>query len=104
MLIKISLPAGIDLSAPTLAVGADMRDGELNPFAPTGNLLQVREEFRSVVIGAFGEVYAFSQLAIRACDDGIKKYAPVASIPGNVLVFTWPAAALNDAWVEPVQN
>lgn len=86
-----------------LAVGAEMLNSTECPFAPTGEFVRVRAEFREKVAAALGETYATSNLGLRRSMQTTNYYAPVSLTPGMVLVYTAPPRKLEDAWVEPTE-
>ena len=79
-----------------------MTISEEHPFTPTGARVQVRKEYQAAVSRRFGALYALSTLALRTHGDSGAYYAPVAIGPGGIAVFMWPAARLEEDWIEQV--
>ena len=72
------------------------------PQTPGSGRYRVKTGVREAAAQRFGAVYAHLLLCRREVDGSEPLFRPVATGPGGVEVFSWPAVAMPEEWLEEV--
>lgn len=76
----------------------------VRPYSPSFPRFRVKAAYRSFVTERFGVMYAHAELSRRGEGETHPLYAPVTLMPGDVMVFTWPAIEMRREWLELCPN